>query len=161
MEDIKLLNNVYQRLCETKIDIQKKLKSQNISYSSGYYSNHSIKDEKGRWITEYFPIPVITVESLCDIGIDINSIFVETKMEREKAMKFNFSSFIPFKFEVYGVDEYLNDFYNDTMAINEIGYKIENSKETQIAISFVFQNDYITDDIIELVHKLKKINTFI
>lgn len=161
MDLFEILNNAYKKLNDILVEFQGKLKSQNINYTWGFYNNHSIKDNNGNWVTEYFPIPVITIDSLCDIGIDLDFIFVETKMERERAITFDFSSFLPYKFEVYGVCEYLSDFYNDSMDINNIGHEIEQSKENQIGISFFFKQDCHVDDIMELIYMLKSINTFI
>jgi len=93
MDLFEILNSTYKKLYDTLVVFQNKLKSQNINYAWGFYNNHSVKDNDGNWVTEYFPIPVITVNSLCDIGIDLDFIFVETKMERERAITFDFSSF--------------------------------------------------------------------
>jgi len=38
---------------------------------------------------------------------------------------------LPYKFEVYGVDDYLTDFYNDTMDVYKIGQKIAQSRESR------------------------------
>lgn len=48
----------------------------------GYYKQHSVKinDE---WITKEYPIPVISVEHIGDIGIDIDHIFLEIVLTRE------------------------------------------------------------------------------
>jgi hypothetical protein len=160
MDVIEVLNNIYEPICMIKTNLQNKLKTQSLEFSTGYYNNHTIKDGKGNWITEFYPIPVITVGSLCDIGIDVNLIFVETKMERSKAIKFNYSSLLPCKFEVYGIDEYLLDFYNEFMDVKDIGEKIGHSNEKQVGINFTFMKDCSIDDIILLINKLISFDTF-
>lgn len=157
MNVIETLNDIYEPIYIIKSSLKSKLKSMNLEFTSGYYNNHSIRDDKGNWITEYYPIPVITVSSLCDIGIDVNSIFVETKMERSEAIKFDYSSFLPLKFEVYGTVDYLEDFYNEHMDIKDVGAKIERSNEEVVGVNFTFSKDCSIDDLILLINKLIKL----
>lgn len=160
MEEIEVLNNIYESMCKTSKYIQKILKENGYGSKKGFYNNHSVRDKNGNWVTEYFPISVITVEQLCDIGIDIKSVFIETKMKKEKAVKFDFRPFLKYKFEVYGIEEYLNDFYNDTLMIEDIGKRIEISREREIGIEFQIAKDCM-DDIIKIVNELKKLETYI
>lgn len=161
MDTIEILNAVYKPICIIENMLQKRLKLENLEFAKGYYNNHSVKDIKGDWVKEYFPIPVITIPRVCDIGIDINYIFVETKMKREDAIQFDFASLLPFKFEVYGVNEFLSDIYNSSMPINDICSKIEQSNEREIGINFEFAKEGSIEEIISLVHRLIHIQTFI
>lgn len=160
MEEIEVLNNIYESMCKKSKYIQKLLKENGYESKNGFYNNHSVRDKNGNWITEYFPIAVITVEQLCDIGIDIKSIFIETKIKKEKAVKFDFRRFLNYQFEVYGIEEYLNDFYNDTLMIEDIEKRIETSREREIGIGFQIAKDCM-DDIIKIVSELKKLETYI
>lgn len=159
MEDIEVLNSIYRPICQKCKDIQDNLKDNGYESKKGFYNNHSVKDKSGNWIIEYFPIPVITVEQLCDICIDMKSIAIETKMKREKAIEFDFTRLLKYKFEVYGIEEYLNDFYNDTLTIEDIGKRIEMSREKEIGIGFEIKNGCI-DHLIQIINELKEIETY-
>lgn len=160
MEDIEMLNSIYEPICQQCKDIQNNLKHNGYVSKKGFYNNHSIRDKSGNWITEYFPIPVITVEQLCDVGIDMKSIFIETKMKREKAIEYDFSRLLRYKFEVYGIEEYLNDFYNDILTVEDIGNRIEMSKEKEIGIGFEIEKVCI-NDIMQIIKELKELETYI
>lgn len=160
MEDIEILNSIYEPICKRCKDIQNNLKDNGYENIKGFYNNHSVRDKDGTWITEYFPIPVITVEQLCDICIDMKSIYIETKMKREKAIEYDFRQILKYKFEVYGIEEYLNDFYNDTLRIDDIGKRIEMSKEKEIGIGIEIEKDCV-NDIIQIVNELRGLGTYI
>lgn len=160
VEYIEELNKLYEPICKWCENIQDDLKNNGYASKKGFYNNHSIKDKSGNWITEYFPIPVITVEQLCDIGFDIKYIFIETKMKRDKAIKYDFSRLLKYKFEVYGIEEYLIDFYNDTLKVEDIGKRIEMSKEKEIGIGFKVEENYI-NNIIKIINELAELETYI
>jgi len=121
----------------------------------GFYNNHSIKKD-GVWETEYYPIPVISINDLCDIGFDIDRTFVECKMKREKALEFQWELLLDYRFEVYGMEEYLKDFYNESLSMESISLKIKESMEQDIGITFHF--GYLEDKVflLELVKNLQE-----
>lgn len=160
MEYMEVLNSIYEPICKQCEYIQNNLKNNGYVTKKGFYNNHSVRDKSGNWITEYFPIPVITVEQLCDICIDMESICIETKMKREKAIEYDFSRLLRYKFEVYGIDEYLNDFYNATLMVEDIRKRIEISEEKEIGIEFEIEKGYI-NDIIQIINELKELETYI
>lgn len=160
IKDIELLNNIYKPLCEKSSYIEASLKANGYKIKKGFFNNHSIRDKTDNWITEYFPIPVLTVDQLCDICIDITSICIEAKLKREVALEFDFNEFLEFKFEVYGVLCYLTDFYNDTLPINTIHKSIEISDEKEIGLEFKI-NKNCTADILKIINILKKLHAYI
>lgn len=160
MDDIEVLNSIYEPICNQCKEIQNNLKDNGYVSKKVFCNNHSVKNNSGNWIIEHFPIPVITVEQLCDVGIDIKSIFIETKMKREKAIEYDFSRLLMYKFEVYGIEEYLNDFYNNTLTVENIGKRIEMSKEKEIGIGFQIEKGCISN-IIKIVNELKELETYI
>lgn len=132
------LNEIYEPLHEKAKNIYKEIIDNGYKASLGWYNMHSVK-YKDKYITEFFPIPVITVEKICDIGLDIDTIFVEATISREKALKIDYDFFIQnYNIEVYGVDDYLNDFYNASMKSSDIKLKIQESNENEIHIAAYF-----------------------
>lgn len=46
--------------------------------SGGYYSGHYHKNAEGKYVMDFFPIPVVTVKGVCDIEIDLDKVSVST-----------------------------------------------------------------------------------
>jgi len=157
---IKKLNLIYEPLYKYTMKLVNELKELNYDAQWGFYGFHSIR-HKDEFITEFFPIPVITVRDICDIGVDLNHIFIEGKLTREAAMKFDYSLLQDYTFEVYGINDYLNDFYNSKLDVEGIGRRIEESKEKEIGIQIFLQSNCAFSKIIEAVGKCQKWNTYI
>ncbi|MGI5898846.1 MAG: DUF3201 domain-containing protein [Christensenellales bacterium] len=128
----------------------------------GFYNNHYVKKESD-WAVEYYPIPVISVKDVCDIGLDIDRTFVEFKLKKQAALAFDWTIFGEFTFEVYGADDFLNDFYSPDSSIKElkekdkIGKKISLSDEREIAVSIRLGYLAGEDVLLSLVEKLSEI----
>lgn len=150
------LNTVYQPIYSYVHILLNLLKERAYNYTWGFYNNHTIMIERN-WAIEYYPIPVITINGLCDIGIDIDHIFIECKLGREQAISFDWNTFSMYSFEVYGVEDYLNDFYSPTLPLESISQKIMQSTESQIAIAFHFaylEDPKVLIDFIEVLHRI-------
>lgn len=153
---IEELNDIYSPLYEHMKCVLKDLKALGYSYEWGFYNNHSVK-QNGEWVLEYYPIPVVTIKDICDIGFDVDSTFIEFKLKREDALCFDFSKLLDYKFEVYGVENYLCDFYNDTLDLEGTADRIKSSVEQEIGISLMLNSYDDTEKIICAVDMLKKI----
>jgi hypothetical protein len=140
VDKLKTLNEIYLEINQKKKDFIHFFKENGFQYRCGYYNQHSVK-VNDEWITEEYPIPVITIEQLGDLGIDINHIFLEIVVTREQALELDFGKFEPYRFEVYGVENFLNDFYNSTLPLQDIHERIRISDEESIGISFFFTVD--------------------
>lgn len=160
MDNMDILNKIYEPICNQCKEMENLLKENGYVCKKGFYNNHSVKDGNGNWIIEYFPIPVVTVGEICDVGINLDLIFIETKMKREKAIKYDFSKLLKYKFEIYGIEEFLKDFYNDTLDIEGIPKRIEISNEKEIGIGFEIENQHM-NEIIEIINELTKLETYI
>ena len=148
MEHLQLLNEIYQSLNQKKKEMISRIKESGHLCTCGYYSQHSIRI-KDEWVTEEYPIPVITIEGIGDIGFDLNHIFYEIIISKEHALKIDFTQFDGVCFEVYGALDYLNDFYNNTMQISLIHERIHRSDEAEIGISFCF-NEGVDTKLMEI-----------
>jgi hypothetical protein len=122
----------------------------------GYFAQHSVRDGD-KWFFEHYPIPVITIRDICEIGFDLSQTFIECKVKTEEALKFDFKQLKGFNFEVYGVKEYLNDFYNAKQDIKDIHEKIDKSDEQEIGISLLFGYMESVENIVSAVNSLEKI----
>lgn len=159
-KEFQLLNTVYQPVYEYTKSLLNDLKSQGYDVKWGFYNNHSIMMDH-TWVTEYYPIPVITVKNICDIGLDMNHTFIEFKMKREKAIDFTWDLISEYTFEVYGVENYLNDFYNKSLRIDTISSKIKESDEKEIGIAFYFNYLEDKDTLLSVIKTLKEMETYI
>lgn len=152
------LNEVYQKLESKMHEITTPFLSlhKGHPFTCGYYSGHYFKNPNGEYTMDYFPIPVISLEKLCDIEIGLDNISLSTKLPRDLALKFDYNKLCDYHFEIYGVEEYLEDFYTKGNPIQELISNISNSSEKEIGISFQFAWDVTSEQIERLVRLLKK-----
>ncbi|MGL4738210.1 MAG: DUF3201 domain-containing protein [Cellulosilyticaceae bacterium] len=156
---LEVLNTVYKSLNTYKTDLINALNARGYSYKWGYYSGHYMRcDEK--WMLEQFPIPVITVKGLCDIGMDLSHIFIESRLQREQALQFDFTILQKYKFEVYGTADYLNDFYNEDQDLGGIRERILDSMEQEIGISLLISYEECIDHIVLGLETLRNLGFY-
>ncbi len=125
-------------------------------FSCGYYSGHYHKNVEGKYVMDFFPIPVVTVKGLCDIEIDLDKVSVSTKLKREVALNYSYEKLSNYEFEAYGVDGYLDDFYVKGNTYAELVENIARSKEKEIGFSFLFSKDVDAEVIYKCVKFLRK-----
>ena len=122
----------------------------------GYYNGNYHKGIDGKYIRESFPIPVIEVKGCCDVEINLKDITVSTKLTKQKALEYNYDKFKEYSFEVYGVEDYLQDFYKPGMAIEELKTAIKKSEEKEIGFSFKFDFNIPGNEMCEFVKLLRR-----
>lgn len=152
---MKELNTFYTRLESKVIEIANDI-CVGFPLSWGWYNGHFHKDENEKWIREAFPIPVITIDGLCDIEININKITVSTKLSREKALEYHYERFKNAAFESYGIENYLLDFYTSDMVLDDLKDNILKSDENEIGFSFLFDFDEPIVNIKQMLHFIEK-----
>lgn len=150
IEKFESLNSIYKSLYDHTKSIVNELKNNNYKCEWGYFGQHYIR-YNDNWLLEHFPIPVIDVNGICDIGIDLEHIFIEYKILKQTALKYNFNKLTKYNFEVYGVKNYLNDFYNAEMDLNSIKKRIIDSEENDIGISIFLDKNFKSNEIIEVI----------
>ena len=152
------LNEIYKKLESKMHDITALLTSlhNGFDFTCGYFNGHYHKDANGKYVMDYFPIPVITVNGLCDIEIDLEKISISTKLEREEALKYEYEKLSEYVFEAYGAEGYLDDFYVEGNTYAELVKNIENSKEKEIGFSFMFSGDVGVEEVYKAVKFLRK-----
>lgn len=73
----------------------------------------------------------------CEIEIEPDAIAVSSKLKRETALLFDYNALKEYKFEVYGVEDYLADYYVNR-DVDKLLENIGNSQEREIAYRFTF-----------------------
>ena len=152
---MKELNTFYARLESKVLEIANDI-CVGFPLTWGWYNGHFHKGENEKWIREAFPIPVITIDGLCDIEININKITVSTKLSREKALEYHYEKFKNVAFESYGIENYLLDFYTSDMVLDDLKDNILKSDEKEIGFSFLFNFDEPIVNITQMLHFIEK-----
>lgn len=132
------INALYLRLETKQTQITRALLAQGLCPHSGWYNGHYHRDEAGEWIKEAYPIPVISLEGLCDIELEFDKLSVSAKLTREAALAFAFEELAEYDFEAYGVEDYLADFYHRGSTLQEMKAQIRSCPEAEIGFSFYF-----------------------
>lgn len=177
MEFLNDLQNFYSNIEKIAEILTSSLKNQSLSIDSGWYNDH-YHIENGNWIREAYPIKVLTLNGLCDIEIGFFNIAITSKLKKEQALSYNFSSLeaLDLKYDVYGVENFLLDFKNEFFDEKEIitsplydalhrvssqepcyftiKNRIKNSSEEDIAFSFYFELNSSKSNIQKIVNTI-------
>lgn len=122
---------------------------------SGFYNGHYHKNAEGNYQMDSYPIPVISIKGLCDIEIDFDRISITSKLSKEQAVSFDWNTLGNTEFEVYGVDDFLQD-YGDNQTVGEIGKTVQDSLEKEFFISLYLPFSEGVEDVMQLLRKLQK-----
>ena len=147
------LNELYQTLAKKSEDLALLLSSFG-KCEYGWYNGHFHKDD-GKWVKEYYPIPVISVKGLCDIEVGLETTTLSAKLGRDAAAQFPFETLSGCEFEVYGVQNYLSDFYRDGITTAQMRENICSSGEAEIGFSFAVDRANESEHLVKLVGMMK------
>jgi hypothetical protein len=151
MDVFDYLNKIYLPLWEKYNELCKGLKEAGLKIAGGFFNNHSVK-HNNTFITEYFPIPVILMDNLGDVGIDIDSIWLEIKLSRAIALNLDYTQLASkYLFEVYGAENYLSDIYNEQINVSDIVSNIQRSEETTFCICFYFDEEVNVNELLNAI----------
>lgn len=177
MEFLNDLQNFYSNIEKIAEVLASSLKNQNLSIDSGWYNNH-YHIENRNWIREAYPIKVLTLNGLCDIEIGFFNIAITSKLKKEQALSYNFSSLeaLDLKYDVYGAENFLLDFKNEffdekeirTSPLHDASHRVDsqepccftiknrikNSSEEDIAFSFYFELNSSKSNIQKIVNTI-------
>lgn len=155
-ETSKLLNEIYKPLEMRCAKLIGSLGKNGLRAASGWYNGHCYrKDEEGSYITDLYPIPVISIEKLCDIEIEFEKTYISTKLSRASALSYDYGRLNGATFEAYGIDNYLCDLFLPQMSFEHLKQNICDSAEEEIGFSFHFSPDTDDDRITEFLLFLK------
>lgn len=155
-----ILNNAYQQLDNRALGILDLIQTQQLGKCTyGYYNGHYVKEGK-EYQKVYYPLPVLSLEPICDIEIDLDSISVSAKLKNEDACHFEYGLLNDYAYEVYGVKEFLGEYGSNLTSIEELLESIRNSKEKEMGFSFNFAFSCENATLIELICILKENHFF-
>lgn len=137
----KLLNEVYCRLNAKCTELTEVLRREGFRAEWGFYSGHYHKNREGAYEMDHYPIPVLSVEGLCDIEISLDKIGVTAKKTRADALAASYDAFREIPFEAYGVEDYLSDYRPQGASVGEMKENIRRSGEAEIGFAFSFPFD--------------------
>ena len=150
------LNQVYYRLELKQAELTHALFHRIFELESGFYNGHYRKQEDGSFHMDYYPIPVISVKKYCDIEIGLDSISISSKLKRNAALSYDYSKLHAYRFDVYGVEDYLADYYHEGMTVQQLLDNLRASEEREIAFSFRFDFDTDGETIYAFVKLLRR-----
>jgi len=147
------LNQIYIKLDKKSKELSSPFHKihQIFDYKVAYFSGHYNKNENGKYEMDCFPIPVISIVNYCDIEIGLNGINITTKLKRSDALNFNYKKLEDHRFEVYGITDFLSDYYTANHTIGDLVNNIQSSQEPEIGFSFKFDEDVIAEDLYKFV----------
>lgn len=154
MKHLDILNKYYTDMHNDKQTIIDYLEENEFPFLVGYYPFHSFR-KNDEFYLEQYPIPVITVGGKVDIGIDVEHMFFEFRFVRDFALNFDYTVFEEYQFEVYGTEDYYDDYYFGD--IEEIKNNIELSDELEIGVSILITKENILEEtkgILELLETI-------
>ncbi len=71
-------------------------------------------------------------------------------------MEYSYEKLRAYKFEAYGVEDYLADYYHEGQNLRELKAKIRNSEEKEIGFSFTLPFETTGNQIYEFVKLLRR-----
>lgn len=103
----------------------------------------------GQYRLQHYPIPIISVNEIGDIGYNLDQIFFEFALEKKDFLSKDLSDFINHynSLEIYGGHDCLIDFNEKNDTPEMIRKKVQHSDETIIMLSVYF--DYACDSLID------------
>lgn len=149
-----LLNEAYSQIEAKHNEIVRALTHRGFELESGWYNGHYQKTADGEWERDAYPIPVISVKELCDVEIQFDQITVSTKLKRDAALMYSFNEVMEYKFEAYGVVDYLSDYSGQT--VQDLKDNISTSNENEIGFSFAFPFEANGEQIVEFAKLLRR-----
>lgn len=150
------MDRIHARLDEKHREIACALTHRMFKLRSGWFNGHYYRNEDGTWCLSHCPIPEVDVIDLCDVEIHFDKIVVTTKLKQEAALTYSFEKLVDYRFEAYGVEDYLNDFYRPGETVQVMKNKIAANGEKEIGFSFEFPFETEGTQIFEFVKLLRK-----
>ncbi|MBU5438735.1 DUF3201 domain-containing protein [Tissierella sp. MSJ-40] len=122
-------------------DVFESIKNEsNLQVNYGLFNGHYIKIN-GRYEYQKYPIPVVAIEGIGDIGFNINGIWFEFFIDKVEFNKVDIENLISrYKVEIYGGNNCLIDFYTEGKSVSDISHNIDISDEETVGIAIYLDN---------------------
>lgn len=158
-KNVNVVNDAYRSLSERAIMLRNTLEKLGYDVEWGYYDRHTVT-VNGDSFLEYYPIPVLTVNGICDILIDFIQTSIDGKLfSGEFEEKFDFAKLAPHKFECYGVENYLESLYAPGMSRDELIESVRACGEAEIGVAAGFEGEPLMKEILDLLHVFVSMGT--
>ena len=153
------LNAAYASLGRRASALKGALEDAGLRAVWNWYAYHSTLID-GEYRMEEFPIPVVDVNGGChgggcDVGFHMDEVFVEFQLTCEQAFGFDFGQ-LPQPFEVYGVEDYLHDFYRPGMDLDGIASRIMSSGEHRVGVTLTLPGNTEIADLVSMVQDSRR-----
>jgi hypothetical protein len=103
-----------------------------------WYNGHYNKTATEEYEMDEYPIPVTSMKDLCDVEISLDTVTVTTKRKRVDVLGDPLDEYSGMEFEVYGVENYLDDYLLSGISTEGVQNKIRKSQVRELGFSFVF-----------------------
>ena len=112
----------------------------------GWFSGHYEKDGDGEYSRNDYPIPVISVKGYCDIEVNPDCVTVTAKRKRRDVLEGDFeksfAKLTAYPFEAFGVEGYLDGFYQPGMTLEQFRENVKNSREADLGFDVTGEQIY-------------------
>ena len=156
MDTWEVLNRVYEPLYQRVQRLGRQLAITGYTARWSWYNLHASR-RGDEYKVEFFPIPVISVGTWCDVILELDSICVDAHLTNEQAQTFRWKR-IPWPFEIYGVENYTEDIYSPGMSKDELPERIARYGG-EIGVAFSMPGDCGDDEILQIVDACREWNT--
>ena len=144
------------RALETRLEtVKAAVRQAGLGYTSGWYNGHYARDGRGEFRRQAYPIPVVSVEKLCDIELGFSTLSITAKLSRARALAFPYETLPPCSFEAYGVEDYLSDYYHAGQSFEALRKNVASSDEAEIGFAFSLPVAIATDTLADFLTFLK------
>lgn len=88
------------------------------------------------WEQELYPIPLLSLAGVCDIGLDVSRTFIEARLARKEALAMDWQLFSAYEAEVYGSKDCFLDFAAPARALpfSGLAEKLLQSSEEEVCL---------------------------
>ncbi len=157
MDTWESLNGIYEPLYRQVKALRTRLVKEGFAVTWEWHAFHSTR-RNDEYNLEYFPIPVLTVEGVCEIGLEPDHIFVEGTLAREQALGFDWAS-VGRPFEVCGVEDYLDPLYGPGLSLEELPGQIAASGESAFGLRFTLPANCGAEEVLAVAADCKRWGT--
>lgn len=156
MDVWEILNAVYEPMFQRVQLLGRKIAVAGYNAKWSWYNLHASRRGE-KYLVEFFPIPVISVGTWCDVILELDSICVDAHLTNEQARNFRWNR-VPWPFEVYGLEDYTEDLYSAGMSRDGLKERIARYGK-EIGIAFSMPPDSQDEEILNIVNACREWNT--
>ena len=152
---LKQLNEWYYRLEMKQAEIVHALHHRVFELESGYYNGYRRRDGDAV-VTDYFPIPVITVKGVCDVEIHPDHIEISAYRNLHDTIGYSFDKFSGCAYTVSEAEDADEILFDSKTQSPEREHILRRSQEKKILFSFFFDFDTDGTIVYEFVKLLRR-----